>query len=243
LIKDEFLWSRRRKKIAKEVDRRASLSYKGVTGQLIISIFLIAGKTLVRNDWSGVWNALPAQGVLADHHHSSLALHIFVDDINSYKFIYRTIISTPFYDRLQRQFLDPAFLEALFQLVPWHSSSLESSDVEWVLTKCLELLESTETASFRLLSLRNLPANNPSWGIKAKDAFSKLMEMAVDKVCGLYYVICTLSFTTFSAGVNNCRKEEGLGLGNCEKGFSEACCCMGKEERGSLTTVYSTLTR
>ena len=173
-----------------------SLLSVGITGQLSLLTFIIVGGGLDNNVCTPIRNALRDQG------RSAPPLLRFGQELETHDFICHTIQSTPFYNQLQQQLLDPAFLEAFFLFFPWHALERGSAGVRVIGSKYIDLLDGKKSFSLlRLLSLRHLPGNNPSWGDDAKAALSEMMKRVIYEVCALYYVVCTSSHNPGTGGL------------------------------------------
>ena len=176
------------KNINKEVIRRRSsyMNDMGVTGQMILFIRLLS-RRVPRFHWSDNMHtflkALPDQEVLASQKRSGLDL------FNGYLWGLDEDEVRRLYYFLTKPLLEPEFLETFFTCFPWHLPLPESDQtIESILDAPLPLLlppTGGDVAIFRLLSLRNLPQNNPCWSDVAKSAFSRFLDLVVEKVRAL----------------------------------------------------------
>ena len=154
-------------------------------------------------DWDVV-RRRPSPDVFSSQGRFGLALHLFVKDTELFCFIHPKICSMPFYSQLGQQLLDPTFLEAFFLVIAWETIDSEHQKTLFF-SKCLGLLDGEETTLFRLLSLRELPTRNSSWGERAKGAFLLFMKIVTDKVS----VVCctTRCLIPPSQGIKKARDE------------------------------------
>jgi len=103
------------------------------------------------------------------------------------------------YELLDKPFLEPAFLETFFINFPWHLALLRSYPTIGSISLSYFFL-------FRLLSLRNLPQDNPRWSDEAKSAFSQLLDKVVEKVRALREYLVSSYLTSFLGGGNKGKK-------------------------------------
>ena len=144
----------------------------GITGQILALLhhFPRFGENI-----DMLVKALPDQDVVATQKLTGLALP--VPYLGTDKLDVPAIPVQPF--------LEPTFLETFFTLLPWQSVPYLDDTLDDLSLAFVGLLQGRDGHVIRLLSLRNLPQNNPRWGDDAKLVFSRFLGQVLDDVGSL----------------------------------------------------------
>ena len=152
----------------------------GITGQILFFVQQLSKYCTAFRGSDAVdafLKVLPDQSTLASQKHDGLALPSddpYLDHPDMEKAC--SVFAKPF--------VDPTFVETLFTLFPWNNRNKpEPFDL------CLAFSKGAffhtgreETYLLHLLSLRNLPQDNPRWSDAAKIAFNAFLDIFLHQV-------------------------------------------------------------
>ena len=184
--KDRLYWWSLQRKVAKEVLRRwwSYAKDMGITGQLLLFANLLSMRIpgfYGSESMHTFLKALPDQDVLDRQKRFGLAFPFGLPE-DSPTFIGDTDTRETFF-MLAKPFVDPIFLETFCILFPWHLP--HPYDIDCILGAGIPFLfpsRREDAAIIRLLSLQNLPEDNPRWSGEATMAFSRFLDRVLNDV-------------------------------------------------------------
>jgi len=176
--KDHLFWRSLEKKIRKEELRRfrSYFTDMGITGQRLVLLHLARREDHVFGmSLDTFLEVLPDPDIVASQKRTGLALP------GAYLYDHDPDVKNA-YSSLAGAFLDPAFLETFFT----RQSVLDIDAITRSLSLVFNLARNgTHTHLVRLLSLRNLPQNEPRWGNDGGRAFDQFLGAILQEVGAL----------------------------------------------------------
>ena len=187
--KDRSTWRRLGNEKEKEETRRmwSYVNDMGVTGQMLLFLDLLSRRVsglCGSESMDAFLKALPDQNVLGRHKCSGLPLYVTsASRFGRFNMSLNDDQGRRVYCMLAKPLVERTFLETFFTLFPWHLTP--DASINAILAAAIPLLFPTsgeDAALVQLLSLRNIPEEDPRWSDEAKLAFSSFLDRAADKV-------------------------------------------------------------